>query len=245
MKKKVLIAVGVLVGVVVLGAAYVGVRVMTEISKMTPVATGEVVPGVFALRDEFVNLYLVKGSDGYVMIDGGNKPAAVEEGLRKLGIPKDGIRAVFLTHSDDDHKAALAVLGEVPLYVGSGEERIITGPEYRMFRIRRNSLPERRRHVADGETVDIAGTSVRAIATPGHTPGSLCYLVNGRWLFTGDTISLKDGSAGPFVDLFNMDTATQIRSIGRIAALEGVEAVFTGHHGYAKDHAGAFAAWRK
>ena len=37
---------------------------------------------------------------------------------------------------------------------------------------------------------DIGGVRVEAIATPGHTPGSLCYLVNGRWLFTGDTISL-------------------------------------------------------
>lgn len=244
MKKKILISVGVLVGIVILIAGYVVGRFLIEVRKMTPVATGEVVPGVFAIRDDFVNLFLVKGKDGYVMIDGGNTPAAVEEGLRKLGIPKDRISAVFLTHSDSDHTAALAVLGDVPLFVGSEEERIIKGPEYRMF-FTRNKLPDRRRLLAGGETVDSDGVIVQVFRTPGHTPGSRCYLVNGRWLFTGDTISMKDGKAGPFVDLFNMDTPTEVVSIGKLAKLQGVEAVFTGHHGFTKDYQGSFAAWRK
>jgi len=238
------VAIGILAGVVILAVAGVGARLLIEFSKMTPVATGEVVPGVFAIRDGFVSLFVVKGSDGYIMIDGGNKPAVVEEGLRTLGIPKDGISAVFLTHSDSDHKAALTVLGDVPLYVGSEEERIITGPGHRML-LRRNALPDRRRHLDDGGVVDSGGVRVQAIGTPGHTPGSLSYLVDGRWLFTGDTISLRNGEAGPFVDLFNMDTAVQTGSIGRLAKLQGVEAVFTGHHGYSQDFPGAFAAWRK
>jgi glyoxylase-like metal-dependent hydrolase (beta-lactamase superfamily II) len=244
MKKKILITIGVLAGIAILVVGYVFARFGIEVRKMAPVATGEVVPGVFAIRDDFVNLYLVKGKSGWIMIDGGDKPAAVEEGLRKLGIPKDGINAVFLTHSDSDHTAALAVLGEVPLFVGAGEERIITGPEHRMF-FMRNSLPERRRLLSGGETVDSGGVIVQAFRTPGHTPGSMCYLLNGRWLFTGDTISLKEGNAGPFVELFNMDTATQRESIRKIAALGGVEAVFTAHHGMTKDFPGAFAAWRK
>ena len=244
MKKKILIAVGVLAGVAILIAGFVLVPFLIEVRKMTPVATGEVVPGVFAIRDDFVNLYLVKGKDGYVMIDGGSGAAAVEEGLRTLGILKDRISAVFLTHSDSDHTAALAVLGDVPLFVGSEEERIIKGPEYRMF-FTRNSLPDRRRLLAGGETVDSDGVIVQAFRTPGHTPGSRCYLVNGRWLFTGDTISLKEGKAGPFVERFNMDTPTEIVSIGKIAKLNGVEAVFTAHHGWTKDFQGAFAAWRK
>ncbi len=50
---------------------------------------------MYAVRDDYVNLYLVKGKDGYIMIDGGNTAAAVEEGLRVLGIPKGEIRASF------------------------------------------------------------------------------------------------------------------------------------------------------
>ncbi|NPU83914.1 MAG: MBL fold metallo-hydrolase [Syntrophaceae bacterium] len=244
MKKKILMVVGILAAIVILVAGYVLGRFLIEVRKMTPVPTGEVVPGVFAIQDDYVNLYLIKGKDGYVMIDGGDKAAAVEEGLRQLGIPKDRISAVFLTHSDSDHSAALKVLGDVPLFVGSEEERIIKGPQYRMY-FMRNSLPDRRRLLAGGETVDSGGLIVQVFRTPGHTPGSRCYLVNGRWLFTGDTISLKDGKAGPFVELFNMDTATEIGSIGKIAALKGVEAVFTGHHGFTKDFPGAFADWQK
>jgi len=244
MKRKILIGLGVFLLVAVAAVGFTVWRYLGEVRKMTPAATGEVVPGVLAIRDDFVNLYLVKGAGGYVLFDGGNAPAAVEEGLRKLGIPREEIRAVFLTHSDSDHRAALEVLGDVPLYVGAGEEAIIKGPGHRMF-FMRNSLPERRRPLRGGETVDAGGVIVQALRTPGHTPGSMCYLVNGRWLFTGDTISLRDGKAGPFVELFNMDTPTEMESIRKLAKLERVEAVFTGHHGYTKDFPGAFEAWRK
>ncbi len=137
------------------------------------------------------------------------------------------------------------MLGDVPLFVGTGEETIIKGPQHRMF----FSGTRCRTGVGfwpGAETVDSGRRHPAGVPpTPGHTPGSLCYLVDGRWLFTGDTISLKEGKAGPFVERFNMDTPTEVVSIGKLAKLQGVEAVFTAHHGFTKDFQGAFAAWRK
>jgi hydroxyacylglutathione hydrolase len=49
-------------------------------------------------------------------------------------------------------------------------------------------VPLRSRHVDDN--------GVHVVPTPGHTPGSTCYLVDGsegRYLFTGDTLFLSDG----------------------------------------------------
>ena len=43
------------------------------------------------------------------------------------------------------------------------------------------------RHLEDGETVAFGTESLRVIATPGHTPGSVCYLWR-EALFTGDTL---------------------------------------------------------
>jgi len=50
--------------------------------------------------------------------------------------------------------------------------------------------------VADGETLRVAGVVVEAIATPGHTFESVCYLVNDRVLLTGDTLFV-DGFGRP------------------------------------------------
>ena len=41
--------------------------------------------------------------------------------------------------------------------------------------------------LADGATFTVGGATVRAIHTPGHTPGSTCFLVGGA-LITGDTL---------------------------------------------------------
>lgn len=46
------------------------------------------------------------------------------------------------------------------------------------------------RQLADGEILVFGDESLRVIATPGHTPGSLCYLWRDR-LFTGDTLMIN------------------------------------------------------
>src|SRR5262249_49942933 len=47
-----------------------------------------------------------------------------------------------------------------------------------------------------GETITVGDTQFRAVATPGHTPGSICYLMERRGLralFAGDVISMLQG----------------------------------------------------
>ena len=41
--------------------------------------------------------------------------------------------------------------------------------------------------VREGDELEIAGLKIQVLHTPGHTPGSVCYLIEGE-LFTGDTI---------------------------------------------------------
>ena len=41
--------------------------------------------------------------------------------------------------------------------------------------------------VKEGDELEIAGLKIRVLHTPGHTPGSVCYLIEGE-LFTGDTV---------------------------------------------------------
>jgi glyoxylase-like metal-dependent hydrolase (beta-lactamase superfamily II) len=45
--------------------------------------------------------------------------------------------------------------------------------------------------IGDGEAVEIGGSRLEALLTPGHTAESTCYLLDGRALFTGDTLFLS------------------------------------------------------
>jgi glyoxylase-like metal-dependent hydrolase (beta-lactamase superfamily II) len=86
--------------------------------------------------------------------------------------------------------------------------------------------------LADGQvfTVEGAGPVVRALCTPGHTPGSTSYMVDGRFLISGDTlfiVSVGRPDLGGKVDewaemLFH--TLTQ-----RIAPLDGSVQVLPAH----------------
>jgi len=44
--------------------------------------------------------------------------------------------------------------------------------------------------LGDGEAIEVGGATLKVVSTPGHTPESACYLLDGRTLFTGDTLFL-------------------------------------------------------
>ena len=49
------------------------------------------------------------------------------------------------------------------------------------------TAPEPTDRVREGDELTIAGLGIRVLHTPGHTPGSVCYLIENE-LFTGDTL---------------------------------------------------------
>ena len=62
----------------------------------------------------------------------------------------------------------------------------------------------------DGDTLTFGNETIRVIATPGHTPGSLCYLWRDR-LFTGDTLMINacgrtDFQQGSAVEMYHSIT---------------------------------------
>ena len=62
--------------------------------------------------------------------------------------------------------------------------------------------------IADGEEIAVGGLTVKAIHTPGHTPGSTCFLVEDR-LISGDTLF----PGGPGRTSTNADLQQSIESI--------------------------------
>ncbi|WP_425803036.1 MBL fold metallo-hydrolase [Desulfitobacterium sp. Sab5] len=142
---------------------------------------------------------------------------------------------LFLTHSDYDHSGGIDLFPNAKIYLPKAEEQMITRITPRRFWIYNWPIKRKYEMVSDNDITNLGPTKVQAILTPGHTPGSTCYLINNSMLFTGDNLRLNNGKAQPFSALQNMDTKTQKESLKKLALLKNVEILCTAHSGYSKD----------
>jgi len=208
--------------------------------------TGRVTEDVYAVRTMMVNLYIIRNGDRLVCIDAGLGEKGVEKGFQKLGFNPLSVTHLFLTHSDSDHTGGMGAFRYAEVYLSVAEEQMVNGKTARTSGKKFNKpLGRAYRTIGDGQIIRAGQIEIRAISVPGHTPGSTAYLADGRYLFTGDALSLVRNRVHTSPSFFNMDTETQKRSICRLAGLENVQWLFTAHSGYTKDFAGAMKAWRE
>jgi glyoxylase-like metal-dependent hydrolase (beta-lactamase superfamily II) len=125
------------------------------------------------------------------------------------------VKAILVTHGHRDHHAELPKLKQlVPAPVGIGPADVRMLPLAPDFTIQ------------DGQELLFGAHNLRAIATPGHTPGGTCFLI-GRLLFSGDT--LFPGGPGNTSNQYG-DFPTIIESIrARLFTLPDDTLVLPGH----------------
>lgn len=86
------------------------------------------------------------------------------------------IRYVLQTHRHSDHTQALAKVKQAlgaPIGVHANDAAMLPiKPDF---------------EINDGDELNLDSVSLRAISTPGHTPGGLCFYIPG-FLFSGDTL---------------------------------------------------------
>ena len=164
--------------------------------------------------------------------------------LSFLGINPDRITSLFLTHSDFDHASGLSVFQNAQIYLSSHEEPMITRKVARKYNIIYNrKINKAYKLLKDNDEITFGTFKVKAIETPGHTPGSMSYLINDEILFVGDAFKLIDGKAYPNSPFYCMDSAKQEESIKKLAKLKDVHSVFTAHGGYNNNFASVMADW--
>jgi hydroxyacylglutathione hydrolase len=145
------------------------------------------------------------------------------------------VRWLLLTHGHFDHlEGADWARGvwPVPLAVGRGDVAWLDDPARNLsaalaawgtapVRVRPAQL-----EVEDGWQVPLGGLTLQALATPGHTPGSVCYRVEDD-LFTGDTL-FRDSIGRS--DLPGGDANTLDRSLARLVhAVPPTARLWPGH----------------
>jgi len=77
------------------------------------------------------------------------------------------------------------------------------------------------------EIIQCGALSIKAIHTPGHSPGSTCFLLNGKYLFTGDT--LLSGVVGPTNLPFGDRDRLKDSIKSKLFRLPGEIEIFPGH----------------
>jgi glyoxylase-like metal-dependent hydrolase (beta-lactamase superfamily II) len=141
------------------------------------------------------------------VIDPGDRAEAILEAVRENGL---NVRCIFLTHGHFDHVLALEKV------------RSVTGAKavaHQADGVKADILAQ------DGEFFPLGGYAFEVLHTPGHTPGCICLRIE-NLLFTGDTLFEDDCGR---CDLPRGDYRVMLKSLRRLAELEGDYKVYPGH----------------
>lgn len=168
------------------------------------------------------NCYVVVNEEtlACVVIDPGDESNAIMDYIESNRLRCE---AIMLTHGHFDHVGAVNEILEqtgCALYINPRDEGYEVGKSGMKFK-----MPEGGKYYDDGDIIVEAGLEFKVLATPGHTPGSVC-LICGDALFTGDT--LFRGSCGR-ADLPGGSMREEMRSLKKICELEGDYEVYPGH----------------
>lgn len=140
------------------------------------------------------------------------------------------VHAVFLTHAHYDHIVDLDKICSMtgaPSYIMAQDNHFLSDP-YKNVSSWLSSpatYQDCTHLLSDGDEVKVAGFSVKVLHTPGHTPGSACYLVEDA-IFTGDTV-MSDGIGR--CDLYGGNPEQMLSSLQLFYKLPPATRVFAGH----------------
>jgi glyoxylase-like metal-dependent hydrolase (beta-lactamase superfamily II) len=174
------------------------------------------------------NCYLVKcgpGGQG-VIIDPGDEAGRIEAEARRMGLEPE---AILLTHGHIDHVNAAGPLRKrfrcrVACHARD-REMVESGEVLSLFGMQREPCPVDQ-EVAEGNVINVGSAEIRVIHCPGHTRGSVCYMVDSA-LYSGDVIFM--GSIGR-TDLPGGSDREMMDTLkNKIAVLDPGLAVFPGH----------------
>ena len=185
-------------------------------------------------------MYIITGPSGVFVIDPSVSPETAEGYCKMPGLASGDcpVKAVLLTHGHHDHikyiDSWISSYPDASVYFSSNDRELIKNSFMNC------SYMEGSERSYDFKFSDLAGTygqntykddsiEIRTFETPGHTMGSVCFLVNlsgEEMLFTGDTVFR--GSVGR-TDMPGGSSRMLAESIRRIAKFDPDLKIYPGH----------------
>ena len=173
-----------------------------------------------------VNSYfLVNDKNQAVVIDSGENYKKIKQVSEQYGFE---IKAVLLTHAHFDHSGNAKKLQDdgAKIYISKIDApKLLNDDNLSADFGRKFDYLTADVTFDDGDELDVFGIKIKVIATPGHTDGSVCFMVD-RALFTGDTLFL--GSVGR-TDFKSGNREQMVSSIKKLFKLDGDYTVYPGH----------------
>ena len=177
--------------------------------------------GTFSLDGETFdvdnNIWVVGDDAECIVIDA---PHSVADILAVVGDRK--VKAIVCTHAHDDHVRVAPALREAvvaPIMLHPDDKVLweLTHADY-LWDL----------DLADGLTIEVGGTTLQVLHTPGHAPGAVClYAPDLGCVFTGDT--LFQGGPGATGRSFSDRPTIESSIRAKLFTLPGETVVHTGH----------------
>lgn len=173
------------------------------------------------------NCYLVYNDSEMLIIDPGASFKKIDEAISKHENVK--VVAILLTHGHFDHIGAADKLKEkynCPIIASKDDEKILRNIKY-------NSLAGFAAEVEsdidwiEKDELNIGSINVKVLFTPGHSAGSVMYIIDNK-LFSGDTLfRLSVGRT----DLYSGSSYLLRESLQQLYNLDRDMIVYPGHEG--------------
>ena len=181
---------------------------------------------VFTNGDFFENTYLINNEKNEaILVDPGEGLVEYLEELNQYNI-----KAILLTHGHMDHIDGIKHFLNVVIYIYKDEQVFLSSPDLSLYRYFNKHMPfnisDLSIHLLEEGTINLLGFNIEVIATPGHTKGSVCYLVDNKYLFSGDT--LFQCSIGR-TDFPTGSTLDMNKSLDRLKKLSDDVLIYPGH----------------
>ena len=220
-----------------------------------PLNTGWIDENVACMREWVANIFFYRKGNTTIMIDAGYNYDRLEEKMGWLGIDPGSIHDILITHQDTDHVGAveadsMGLFKKAKLYVGEVEDRYLTGAVrrkviYHLYKLPQVTILNEKRLLQDGEIFRIGDIKIQCLLVPGHTWGHMVYLIDDKYLFTGDTLWFGADGGYSFISALAEDNKLAVKSLnvleGKLREM-GIDPIFiTGHTGWTDNFAFAFA----
>ena len=207
--------------------------------------TGKVADGFYILNLGFVSSYVFDAGDSLIAFDAGMNANKVIAEMRKLSLDPAKVSTILFTHSDPDHTGGTAAFPNAKPHFSKAEVVMFDHSTARFFGWL-YSRPPRFAYdtLEDGQELKAGDGAITCILTPGHTSGSMSYLINGKILIVGDELNMKSGKAVLDRKFIGIDNTKRLGSIHKLAKLTGVKVICPAHSGYSQDFDAGMAEWK-